>query len=67
MLHELIERIEVHQVVKIDGEYAQIFTIYWNCVGVLDIPDLPKIPSINITMNTRKGVTVTYSPSLKTA
>ena len=28
---------------------------------------LLKIPSINITMNTRKGVTVTYSPLLKMA
>jgi hypothetical protein len=60
MLVELIDRIEVHQAEKIDGSHRQRLTIYYNCVGAIEIPDVLTLPEI--TMQTRKGVTVCYSP-----
>jgi hypothetical protein len=60
LLNELIERIEVHQSEKIDGIHVQRLNIHYNCVGTLDIPDVIELP--DITLNTRKGVHVTYSP-----
>ena len=63
MLNELIERIEVHQTEKIDGVHVQRLTIYYRFVGTLEIPEIIEIPEI--TMQTRKGVQVTYSSTQK--
>ena len=41
-------------------------TIYYNCIGAFSVPDRRKIPAAEITMGTRKGVAVSYSPD-KTA
>ena len=60
MLNELIERIEVHQSEKVDGVHVQKLTIHYNCVGAIDIPEVLAIPEI--TMQTRKGVMVSYVP-----
>lgn len=38
--------------------------MYWNCIGAIEIPDLPKIPDVDVTVNTRKGVSVKYAPKL---
>ena len=62
MLDELVQRIEVHQAEKIDGVWVQRLTIHYNCVGVIAIPDELTIPMPDITMNTRKGVYVSYQP-----
>jgi hypothetical protein len=35
-------------------------TIRYNCVGAIEVPDTLTLP--DITMQTRKGVNVTYSP-----
>jgi len=59
MLSELIERIEVHQSEKIDGIYQQKLTIYYNCVGAIDVPETLILPEI--IMNTRKGVNISYA------
>lgn len=65
MLHELIDEIEINHVKKLDsGKTVQIITIYWNCIGGIEIPDLPKIPDVDVTVNTRKGVNVKYAPKL---
>lgn len=62
MLGELIERIEVHQSEKIDGIHIQRLRIHYNCVGAIEVPgELLTLPEIS--MLTRKGVTVSYSPS----
>jgi len=58
MLNELIERIEVHQSEKIDGVHVQRLTIHYNCIGAIEIPDTLTMP--DITMQTRRGVTVSY-------
>jgi Ca2+-binding EF-hand superfamily protein len=61
MLNDLIERIEVHQAQKIDGVHRQRLTIHYNCVGAIEVPPtLFALPEIS--MQTRRGVTVAYEP-----
>jgi predicted site-specific integrase-resolvase len=60
MLSELIDRIEVFQSEKVDGVWMQRLKIYYTCVGAIDIPDALALPEI--TMQTRRGVTVSYEP-----
>ena len=62
MLNELIERIEVHQAEKVDGEHRQKLTIHYNCIGSIEIPNVLPIPYPDVRMQTRKGVVVSYSP-----
>ena len=62
MLNELIDRIEVHQAEKIDGEWVQHLTIHYNCVGVIFIPEVFPLPVPDVSVNTRKGVVVNYAP-----
>lgn len=65
MLNELIDEIKINHAEKLDNEETvQIITIYWNCVGAIEIPDLPKIPDVDVTINTRKGVNVKYAHKL---
>ena len=63
MLNELVNHIEVHQAEKIDGEWVQKLTIHYNCVGALFIPDTEDLPTPEVTVNTRRGVYVTYEPA----
>ena len=63
MLNELVDRIEVHQAEKIDGEWIQKLTIHYNCIGALFIPDTNALPVPDVTVNTRQGVFVTYEPA----
>ena len=63
MLNELINRIEVHQAEKINGEWVQRLTIHYNCIGAMFIPDTEPLPVPNVTVNTRRGVYVTYEPA----
>ena len=62
MLNELIDRIEVHQAEKIDGERVQHLTIHYNCVGAIFIPEVFPLPVPEVSVNTRKGVVVNYAP-----
>ena len=62
MLNELIDRIEVHQAEKIDGEWVQHLTIHYNCVGAIFIPEVFPLPAPEVSVNTRKGVVVNYAP-----
>ena len=63
MLNELVDHIEVHQAEKIDGEWVQKLTIHYNCIGALFIPDTDSLPVPDVTVNTRRGVYVTYEPA----
>lgn len=65
MLNELVQKIEVHQAEKIDGTWVQRITIHYNCVGAISLPDELAIPTPDITVNTRKGVYVSYMPDKK--
>jgi DNA invertase Pin-like site-specific DNA recombinase len=60
MLNELVERIEVYHAEKVDGLNVQRVIIHYHCIGALEIPGTLPLPEI--TMNTRKGVNVTYTP-----
>jgi len=65
MLNELIDHIEVYHAEKIDGVKTQKLNIHYNCVGVIEIPDLSRIPDTDVTIKTRKGVEVSYAPTPK--
>ena len=65
MLNALIEKIEVHQAEKVDGVWQQKLSIHYHCVGVVSIPQALPLPMPDITMNTRKGVYVSYVPAEK--
>ena len=61
MLNELVEKIEVYNAEKIDGEWVQRHRIHYNCVGEMNIPNEPALPIPAVTVNTRKGVFVSYT------
>ena len=63
MLNELIEKIEVFNAEKIDRVWEQRLRIHYNCVGVIEIPDLIPLPAPEVSVNTRKDVVVNYAPS----
>ena len=44
MLNELVEKIEVYNAEKIDGEWVQRLRIHYNCVGEMNIPNEPALP-----------------------
>ena len=60
MLNELIDRIEVHQVEKIDHGKVQKLVIYYNCIGLIYLPEDSSPPTPDIHLQTRKGVTTSY-------
>mgnify|MGYP004650359015 FL=1 len=62
MLNELVEKIEVYNAEKIDGEWVQRLRIHYNCVGEMNIPNEPALPIPEVSVNTRKGVVVNYAP-----
>ncbi len=57
LLHELIEKIEVHQIEGTGKNRTQQIVIHYRFVGVIEIPDAPKVKH---TLDTRQGVAVTY-------
>ena len=61
MLNELVEKIEVYNAEKIDDEWVQRLRIHYNCVGEMNIPNEPALPIPAVTVNTRKGVFVSYT------
>ncbi len=60
MLNELIDKIEVYQAEKIDGERVQRIKIHYNCIGDISIPDLEKLPENNVSVHTRQGVDIKF-------
>ena len=62
MLNELVEKIEVYNAEKIDGEWVQRLRIHYNCVGTIEIPSALPLPTPDVSVNTRKGVVVNYAP-----
>jgi len=64
MLNDLIERIEVHQSEKVDGEHRQKLNIHYHCIGAIEIPNT--VPMPEVSMQTRRGVIVTYIPLRQT-
>ena len=54
-------KIEVYNAEKIDGEWVQRLRIHYNCVGEMNIPNEPALPIPAVTVNTGKGVFVSYT------
>ena len=61
MLNELIDHIEVNQAEKVNGVWEQRLTICFNVVGPIIIPEDIPLPVPDITVNTRRGVNVSYA------
>ena len=57
--NELIAKIVVHQAQGTGRSKTQQFEIYYNFVGVLDMPQVMALPQ-SVTMDTRQGVAVEY-------
>ena len=62
MVTELIDHIEVCHAERVDGLINQRVTIHYNCIGPFEVPDWNNIPDFDILVETRKGVTLCYSP-----
>ena len=65
MVNELIDHIEVHQAEKVDGVWEQRVTIYYNVIGPIIIPEDLPLPVPDVTVNTRRGVNVSYAGAQK--
>ena len=63
-LQDAVERTK-SKAVTADGVWQQKLTIHYHCVGVVSIPQALPLPMPDITMNTRKGVYVSYVPAEK--
>ena len=61
LLHELIEKIEVHQIEGTGKNRTQRIVIHYRFVGCIDIPSKPK--RSHYTLASRKGVAVKYLPT----
>ena len=61
LLHELIDKIEVHQIEGTGKNRTQRIVIHYRFVGCIDIPSAPKRP--HYTLDSRKGVAVEYLPT----
>ena len=60
---ELIDHIGVYHAEKQgDGLTIQQINIHYNCIGVCTVPDREDIPEVDVLMETRKGVAVSYEP-----
>ena len=63
MVAELTEHIDVYHAEKQDGITTQKIVIHYNCIGPFVVPDRKDIPELDILMETRKEVAVSYSPA----
>ena len=62
MVSELIDHIVVHHAERVDGLITQQVIVHYNCIGPFEVPDWKNIPDFDILIETRKGVTLCYSP-----
>jgi hypothetical protein len=70
ILREFVDKIVVHHRQRLGvaskdnpATEEQKVEIFYNCVGKVEVPDLAKIPPIEINIPTRKGVTVSHTPT----
>ena len=62
MVTELIDHIDVYHAERVDGEVTQKVVPHYHCIGVFEVPDWKDIPEIDILIETRKGVALSYTP-----
>lgn len=58
MLNELVHHIEVYHAEKVGKVHVQKLIIHYNCVGTIDVPDIPCLAPQKVQIQTRKGVAV---------
>jgi DNA invertase Pin-like site-specific DNA recombinase len=58
MLNELVHHIEVYHAEKVESVHVQKLTIHYNCIGTIDVPDIPYLAPQKVQIQTRKGVAV---------
>ena len=61
MVAELIDHIVVYHAERIDGLITQKITVHYNCIGAFEVPDRDSIPELDVLIETRKGVVLSYS------
>ena len=61
MVSELINHIDVYHATRVNGEITQEIKIHYNCIGAFDVPDREHIPELEVLIETRKGVVLSYS------
>jgi len=61
MVTELINHIDVYHAERVNGEITQEVKIYYNCIGAFEVPDRESIPELEVLIETRKGVALSYS------
>ena len=74
ILREFVDKIVVHHRVRIGvastdcpAVERQEIEILYNCVGSIAVPDVAKVPQVEVVMPIRKGVTACYSSSQQVA
>jgi hypothetical protein len=60
--NRFIDRIVIHHAERVAGGYKQRIDIYYNCVGKIELPEIEEAPLPEVSLNTRKGVVLNYSP-----
>ena len=65
IMNELIDYIEVYHAEQGNGVRTQKLNIHYNCIGSITIPETVNIPNVEVTINTRRGVDLTYAPTDK--
>jgi DNA invertase Pin-like site-specific DNA recombinase len=61
MVTELIDHIDVYHAERVDGEITQQVVPHYHCIGAFEVPDWKDIPEIDILIETRKGVALSYT------
>lgn len=67
ILNQIVDWIDIHQAVCSNGKWEQRIDIYYNYVGIVDVPVSKDVPEPQVCVDTRKGVTVHYSPTQQMA
>ncbi len=65
MVTEMIDHIDVFHAQRVDGEVTQQITIHYHCIGAFDVPDWKDIPELEVLIETRKGVALSYAQTEK--
>ena len=58
----LIDHIDVYHAERVNGEVTQRVVPHYHCIGAFEVPDWKDIPEIDILIETRKGVALSYTP-----
>ncbi len=61
MVTELIDHIDVYHAERVNGEITQEIKIFYNCIGAFEVPEWKNIPELEVLIETRKGVALSYS------